>query len=142
MLLEFTIEFLPLLIKVLPIVVVLLYLELLLLLRVHPESFFESEGINLFQDSFQGYQTFLQNFVPVIICQVNYHWYQHRECLVFVSFEDIEEVVIFKEAHSSVSHLQVNSSDASYNSLEQFRDEVLNFVYLAHFKYFLQFCQK
>jgi len=80
--------------------------------------------------------------VPVIISKVDYYRYKHGEGLVLVSFEDVEEVVIFKETHSPVSYLQVDSSNASHNPLEELGNEMFNFVDFTHFKHFLQFCQK
>ena len=73
----------------------------------------------------------------MVVSEVNYHWNQHWESLFFVSFENVEEIVIFKEAHCSISNLQVNSSNASYYSLEQLWNKVLNFVNFTYLQNFL-----
>ena len=44
--------------------------------------------------------------------------HQHWEGLVLVSLKDVQEIVILEEAHSAVSHLQVNTTDAPHNTLE------------------------
>lgn len=56
-----SVEFLPLFIVILSILLILLDSELLSLLVVESQSFFESEWINFLQDSLQGNQTFLQD---------------------------------------------------------------------------------
>ena len=80
--------------------------------------------------------------VPVIISKVNNDRNKHWKGLIFIGFENIEEVVIFKEAHGPISHLQMNTSNTSYNSLEQLRDQVLYLINLTDFQYLLQFCQE
>ena len=57
--------------------------------------------------------------MPVIISQVNDDRHEHRECLVFVRLQDIEEIIVLEEAHGSVGHLQVISSNAFNNTLEK-----------------------
>lgn len=80
--------------------------------------------------------------VPVIISEVYNDWNQHGEGLILVGLEDVEEVVILKEAHSSISYLQVNTTDASDNTLEEFGDQMLNLVNFADFQDFLQLSQE
>ena len=67
---------------------------------------------------------------------------KHRERLVLVRLQDVEEVIILKEAHSSVSNLQMNTTDTLDNSLEQLWNQVLNLVDFAYFEYFLKLCQE
>lgn len=80
--------------------------------------------------------------VPVIISEVYNDWNQHGEGLIFVGLEDVEEVVILKEAHSSISYLQVNTTDASDNTFEEFGDQMLNLVNFTYFQDFLQLSQE
>jgi len=80
--------------------------------------------------------------VPVILRQVNDNWHKHWEGLILVGLQDVEEVVVFEEAHGSISYLQMNATDAFHDSLEQFLDQMLNFVDFANFKDFLQLCQE
>ena len=67
---------------------------------------------------------------------------KHRERLVLVRLQDVEEVIILKEAHSSVSYLQMDATNALDNSLEQLWNQVLNLVDFAYFEYFLKLCQE
>lgn len=76
--------------------------------------------------------------MPVIFSQINDDWHQHWECLFLISLQDIEEVVVLKEAHGSISNLQVDTSNAFYNSLEKFWNQVLDFIHFADFKNLLQ----
>lgn len=56
--------------------------------------------------------------MPVIISQVNDDGHEHRECLVFVRLQDIEEIIVLEEAHGSVGDLEMNTADTSDNSFE------------------------
>ena len=53
-------------------------------------------------------------------------------------FQNVEEVVVLKEAHGAVSHLQMISSDRLHDSLEETRDQRLHFLDLAHLEHLLQ----
>ena len=70
----------------------------------------------------------------MVFSQVDDDWNKHGERLLFVGLQNIEEVVILKEAHSSVSNLQMNTTDTLDNSLEKFWDQVLNFINFANFE--------
>ena len=100
--------------------------EWLTCLGLHLLGFFESDGVDLFQDGPQGNQRLLQDLVPVVLGEVHDDRYQDGEGLVLVRLQDIEEVVILKEAHGSVSHLQVISTDTFNNSLEKALDQRLD----------------
>lgn len=78
----------------------------------------------------------------MVVSEINNDRNQHWESFVLVSLQDVQEVVVFEEAHSSVSNLEVNSSYAPHNSFEELRDEVFNLVDFADFEYFLQLCQE
>lgn len=67
---------------------------------------------------------------------------KHRERLVLVGLQDVEEVIVLEEAHSSVSYLQMDATNALHNSLEQLWNQVLNLVDFAYFEYFLKLCQE
>ena len=102
---EFLIEALPLAVVVLAVVLVLLHRVLLLLRGVHTEGLLEGEGIDLLKDRLKGDQGFLQDLVPVLVRQLRDNRDQHREGLVLVGLQDVQEVVILKEAHGPVSDL-------------------------------------
>jgi hypothetical protein len=57
--------------------------------------------------------------MPMVLSQINNDWNKHRECLIFVCFEDVKEIIILKEAHCSISNLQVDTSNALYYSFEE-----------------------
>jgi hypothetical protein len=80
--------------------------------------------------------------VPMVVCQVDYDRHQHGESLIFISLQNVEEVVVLKEAHGSVCDLKMDSPDASHDSLEESGDQVFNLVDLAHLEYLLEFCQE
>lgn len=80
--------------------------------------------------------------MPVILSQINDDWHKHWEGLFLVGFQDVEEVVIFEEAHGSVSYLQVDTANALYDSLEELRDQMLDFVDLTNFEDLLQLGQE
>jgi hypothetical protein len=58
-LLELVIKSFPAFIEVLPVILVLLYRKDLLLDWVHSQGFFEGEGVDFLEDSFQSNQTLL-----------------------------------------------------------------------------------
>lgn len=60
--------------------------------------------------------------MPVVISKIYDNGYQHGEGLVLVGLEDVEEVIILKEAHGSIGNLQVDASDTSDDSLEELWD--------------------
>lgn len=68
---------------------------------------FESLRIDFLQDRLQSVERFLQNLVPVGISHVNYDRHEQRESVALVSLEDVQEVIVFKEAHCSISDLQM-----------------------------------
>ncbi len=58
---QLLVESLPLLIEVLPVILILLHCELFLLLLIHPQGFLKCEWVDLFENGFQGDQTFLED---------------------------------------------------------------------------------
>ena len=80
--------------------------------------------------------------MPMVVSQINDNWDKHRESLVLVGLQNVEEIVIFKEAHCSVSNLQMDTTNTSYNSFEKSSDQTFNFVYFTNFKNFLEFSQE
>ena len=78
----------------------------------------------------------------MILSQVNNDWHKHWEGLLLVGLQDVEEVVIFEEAHGSVSDLQVDAANALDDPLEQLRNQMLYFVDLAHLEHLLQLRQE
>lgn len=80
--------------------------------------------------------------MPVVVSKVHNDRDKHGEGLIFIGFENVEEVVIFEEAHCSVCNLQVNSTNAPDDSLEELWDQVLYLVNFTHFQNFLQLSQE
>lgn len=78
----------------------------------------------------------------MLVGQLGYHRHKHGEGLVLVGLQDVQEVVVFEEAHCAVSNLQVNTSNASHYSLEEAGDKVLDFVNFAHFQHLLELSQE
>ena len=78
----------------------------------------------------------------MVVSQVYDDWHQHGEGLVLISLQDVQEVVILEEAHSTVSNLQVDSSNALHDSLEKLRNKGLDFLDFTDFENFLQLSQE
>lgn len=80
--------------------------------------------------------------MPVVVGEVDDDRDEHGEGFVLVGFEDVKEVVVFKEAHCSVGNLQVDATNAADNAFEKFGDQVFHFVDFADFEDFLQFSEE
>jgi hypothetical protein len=80
--------------------------------------------------------------MPVVLSQIHYHRDKHGEGFLFVGLQDVQEIVIFKEAHSSISHLQMNTANTFHDTLEKSRDQVLDAINLTDLQHFLELCQK
>ena len=93
--------------------------------------------IDFLQDSFKSYQRLLQNLVPMVLSEVDDNRNKHWECFVLVSLEDVQKVVIFKEAHRSVSNLEMDSTNTFDDSLEKLEDARFNLVYFANLQHLL-----
>jgi len=78
----------------------------------------------------------------MVLCEVDNNGYQHGEGLLLVSLEDIEEVVVLKEAHRAVSHLKMDTADALDDALEQPGYQVLDSVYLTNLQHLLQLSEE
>lgn len=76
----------------------------------------------------------------MIISKLNDDGHEHWESLLLVRLQYIEEVVVLEETHGPIGYLQMNSSDAVHNPLEQFRNQVAHFLDFAHFQHLLQLC--
>ena len=140
--LNFVINFLPFFVQRLSIFLVLLHSEQLLLLRVHLEGFVKCKWVNLFQDSLQSNQGLLKNLVPMVLSKVNDDGHQHWECLLLVRLQDVKEVIILKKAHCSIRDLQMDTANASDNSLEESWDDMFDLINFAYFKDFLKLGQE
>jgi len=136
------VKFVPLLVHDLPIFLVLLDCVFLPLRGAHLEGLIEGQRIDLLQDGLECDQRLLQDLVPVVLSQMHNNGHQHGECFLLVGFENVQEIVILEEAHGSVSNLQMDSSDALHDPLEQLADERLHLVDLAHLEDLLQFSQE
>jgi len=78
----------------------------------------------------------------MVLGKVDNNWHQHRECFILIRLQDVEEVVILKEAHRAVGNLQMVSTNRFDNALEKAWDQMLNLFHLAHLKHFLQLRQE
>jgi len=84
----------------------------------------------------------LQNLVPVIFSEVYDNWDEHRESLFLIGLQNIEEVVIFEEAHGSISNLKMDTADALYDPLKKPRNKKFYFIDLTYFENFLKFSEE
>ena len=116
--------------------------EWLSLIWPHLQGFIESNWVNFFQDGPQGNQRLLQDLVPVILGEVNDDRYKYREGLVLVRLQNIEEVVILKETHGAVSHLQVISTNAFDDTLEKALNQWLDVLDFADLNNLLKLSQE
>ena len=80
--------------------------------------------------------------MPVVLSQVHDDRDEHGERLVFVLFQNVEEVVVLEEAHRAIRHLQVVTADRAHDSFEEARNERLYLFDFADLKNFLQLCQE
>lgn len=92
--------------------------------------------VNLLKDRLQGIQRLLEYLMPVCVSNLGDDWHQEWECECLVTLQDCEEVVILKETHGSISHLQVGSCNALDESLEQFGDQWFQLGDFTHFQHF------
>jgi hypothetical protein len=74
----------------------------------------------------------------VLIGEFSNHRNEHGEGLVLVGLQNVQEVIVLEEAHCAVSNLQVDTSDAAHDSLEQAGHKVLDFIDFAHFQHLLE----
>lgn len=88
-LLQLAVEFVPFAVKVLAVFLILRYGVCFASGGGHLQGFFESVGINLFEDGLEGNQRLLQDLVPVVLSQVNDNGHQHWECLILVGLQDV-----------------------------------------------------
>jgi len=75
--------------------------------------------------------------MPVVFSQVNNDWNQHWESFLFVVLKNVKEIVILKEAHSSIGNLKMDTTNALNNSLKKFDDKFINLIDFTDFKNFL-----
>ena len=78
----------------------------------------------------------------MVLGKVHDNWNEHWEGFRFVRLQDVQEVVILKETHSSVGNLQVITTNALHNALEEALDQRLNLLDLANLEHLLEFGQE
>ncbi len=61
--------------------------------------------------------------MPMLLSKMADHRHQHWEDLVLVRSQDRQEIIILKEAHSSISNLEMRASYASNQSFEESGDQ-------------------
>ena len=54
----------------------------------------------------------------MVVGQVHDDGNEHREGLVSVCLENVQEVIVLKKAHRTVGNLQVSSADATHDPSE------------------------
>ena len=70
---ELLVQTFPLLVIVLAVILVLLHRILFLLVSIHAEGLLEGKWINLFEDGFESNQRFLEDLVPMLVCELGDH---------------------------------------------------------------------
>jgi hypothetical protein len=95
------------------------------------ESLLKGLEVNLLENRLQGVERLLQDLVPVGFSHMADDGYQQREGVGFVGLEDCQEVVIFEEAHGTISHLQVQPRNALHQPLKEFGNVGLQLLHLA-----------
>lgn len=63
--------------------------------------------------------------MPVVVGELGNNRDKQREGVSFEISDNIQEEFILKEAHSSVSYLEMRASDAFHDSLKEFRDNIV-----------------
>lgn len=139
---DLLVESIPFFVERLPIRFVLLNHIDLFLRASHLQRFIEGKWVDFLQNCFECNQGLLQDFVPVVFRQINDNRNQHWESLFFICLQNVQEVIIFKEAHRSIGNLKVDTADTFNNSLEKFWDQTIYFVYFTYLKYLLKLCQE
>lgn len=77
--------------------------------------------------------------MPVSVSHMTDNGDKQWESVGLVSFQNIEEVVVLKEAHGPVCNLQVKSRDALDQSFKDPRDVWFKLPDFACFEYFNEF---
>ena len=139
---KFSVEFIPSVVVLSSLIFVLLDSEWLAHVWLHFKGLLEGVWVNFLQDSLESNQTLLEDLVPMVLSEIVDDWHKHWESFVLVGLQDVQEVVVFEEAHGSVGNLQVISSNGLNNSLEKFRDQFSNLIDLTHLKYLLKLGQE
>ena len=107
------------------------------LLFLHLKGLVECIRVDLLEDGFKSNEGLLQDLMPMVFGKVDDDWDQHGESLLFVCFQDVQEVVVLKEAHGAISNLQVVSANRLYDTLEEADDQSFDILHFANFKDFL-----
>ena len=140
--LDLSLQLVPLLVESLALIGILLHGIGLLISDTQLERLLESDRIDFLQDSLESDEGLLQDLVPVMLRKINDDRHEHGERLLLVSLEDVQEVVVLKEAHSSVSNLQMNTANALDDTLEKAGDQSFDLINFANLEDFLKLRQK
>lgn len=76
----------------------------------------------------------MQDLMPMVLSKVNNYGNQHWECFFFVGLKNVEEVVILKETHGSISNLKMDTTDALDDSLEKLGDQSIDLIDFTNLK--------
>jgi len=63
--------------------------------------------------------------MPVVVSKLGNNRDKQRESVCLEVSNNIQEEFVLKEAHGSVSYLEMRSSNALHDSLEEFRDNIV-----------------
>ena len=116
--LETIVQHAPFLIVLVSLLRILLHAELFPDFRLHLHGLLESIRIDFLENGLQGDEGLLEDLVPVVLGEVHDDGHQHGESLVLICLQDVQEVVVFEEAHGSICHLQVVSPNALHDSFK------------------------
>ena len=72
--------------------------------------------------------------MPMVLSKVHNYRNQHWECFFFVGLKNVEEVVILKETHGSISDLKMDTTNALDDSLEKLSDQSIDLVNFTDLK--------
>ena len=78
----------------------------------------------------------------MVFSEVDNDGNEHWEGFFLVGLQDVQEVIVFEEAHGSISNLQMDATNALDNSFEKLGNEMFNFVHLTDFEDLLKFSQE
>ena len=70
----------------------------------------------------------------MVLSKVYNDWNKHWESLFLVSLQNIQEIIVFEEAHRSICNLKMNTSNTLNNSLEKFWDEMFDLIDFTDFE--------
>jgi hypothetical protein len=77
----------------------------------------------------------------MIISQFINFWYHNWENFILILSYDIQEILVFKEAHGSITDVHILTSDTSDHPFEEFWYEMLHSGWVDYLQNFFELCQ-